>query len=89
MRYARRAGTVSEYTLYGIYCEHILGERAAQYYTDVISTLNYWQTDPLDETAIERWREALQPEHVMGMISAKSFTAVPAIRSVMGLQRSH
>ena len=78
--------TVSEYTLYGMYCEHVLAESSGQYYTDAIATLNYWHTDPLNEQQVRRWGEDLEPQQVMGMISAKSFTPVPVIRSAMGLR---
>ena len=78
--------TLSEYTLYGLYCDEVLGAEACQYHTDVIPTLNYWPDVPLAEPDLRRWADGLESEHVMGMVSSRSATPVPTIRSVFGLE---
>ena len=77
--------TFSEYTLYGLFCDEVLGIEADQYHTGVIPTLNYWPDVPLAEPGLRLWAGGLEPEHVMGMVSSRSATPVPAIRSVFGL----
>jgi hypothetical protein len=77
--------TMSEYVLYGVYCQRVLGERAGHYWDDTITTLNHWEEERLDDAGLSRLRSALRPEHIGVMISAKSNTDVPAIRRAFDL----
>ncbi len=77
--------TVSEYALYGTFCEHVLGEDAGHYHSDRITTLNHWDTSPLDAAGLAALGERLAPHHVGVMISAKSGTSVEAVRAAFGL----
>ena len=77
--------TVSEYTLYGLFCDGVLGEAAEQYHTDIVPTLNYWPDVALDQPGVERWAGGLEEQHVMGMVSSRSLTPVDAIRQVFDL----
>ena len=77
--------TVSEYTLYGLFCDAVLGDEASQYHTDVVPTLNYWPDVALDERSLAAWSQGLLPQHVMAMVSSRSLTSVTAIRNVFGL----
>jgi hypothetical protein len=72
--------TMSEYVLYGVFCERLLRQRSGHYLDGTITTLNYWDTTQLDERDLAALRERLRPEHVGVMISAKSSTEVGAIR---------
>jgi hypothetical protein len=72
--------TMSEYVLYGVFCERVLRERSGHYPDGTIATLNYWDTERLDERGLAELRTRLRPEHVGVMISAKSSTDVAAIR---------
>ena len=76
-----RLETMSEYVLYGVFCERVLGEASGHYVEDTIRTLNHWDDSPLDDEALRALRQRLRSEHVGVMISAKSNTAVAAIRS--------
>jgi len=78
--------TVSEYALYGVFCEQVLKEdRSGHYWDDRIDALLYWKTTPLGESALRELRTLLRPEHRAVMISAKSNTPVPLIRRVFEL----
>ena len=72
--------TMSEYVLYGVFCERLLREQSNHYVDGTMTTLNYWDTAPLDEPALTALRERLRPEHIGVMISAKSRTEVDTIR---------
>ncbi len=75
-----RLDTMSEYILYGMFCERVLREASGHYLESTIRTLNYWGTSPLDLGALRELRGQLRDEHIGVMISAKSSTAVKSIR---------
>jgi hypothetical protein len=77
--------TMSEYVLYGMFCEDVLGERSGHYLDDTTHTLNYWSTRQLDDEDLDALRGLLRPEHIGVMISARSSTDVAAIRRVFDL----
>jgi hypothetical protein len=77
-----RLPVMSEYVLYGMFCEHILKEQSCHYFDPNISSLCYWKTRMLDVPGLEEFRDALKPEHFAVMISAKSRTPVGNIRHV-------
>jgi hypothetical protein len=79
-----RLPAMSEYVLYGMFCEHILKERSGHYFDSAISSLCYWRTQKLDIAGLEELRGGLRPEHVAVMVSAKSRTPVDDIRHVFG-----
>ena len=72
----------SEYILYGIFIERVLGEQSGHWPDGVLRTLNYWHTAPLDLEGLTRLAERRRPEHHSVMISAKSRTSVETIRKV-------
>ncbi len=72
----------SEYILYGLFANRVLGERSGHWHDSEIRTLNYWQTAPLDLEALRRYRAQLKPQHHSVMISAKSRTPTDSIRKV-------
>lgn len=75
-----RSVTMSEYYLYGMYCDLILGDRAGHYPTAVTETLSHWTEETLDVPALKRLRETLAPEHVLVMVNEKSRTSLAAVR---------
>jgi hypothetical protein len=77
-----RRHAFSEYILYGMYARNVAGPKAPLWNDDVLRTLNYWDTSPLDTAGLEQLRGQLQPQHHSVMISAKSRTPIPAVRSV-------
>jgi hypothetical protein len=79
-----RLPAMSEYVLYGMFCEHVLKERSGHYFDSNISSLCYWKTQKLDVPALEEFRGALKPEHLAVMVSAKSRTPIDNIRRVFG-----
>ncbi len=72
--------TMSEYVVYGVFCERLLRELSGHHVDGTITTLNYWDTATLEESDLDALRAQLRPEHVGVMISAKSSTDVGAIR---------
>lgn len=75
-----RLETMSEYVIYGMFCERVLREASGHYFESTIRTLNYWGTSPLDLGGLRDLRGQMRPEHIGVMISSKSSTAVPTIR---------
>jgi hypothetical protein len=72
----------SEYILYGVYMQRILGEASNQWTDSVVRTQSYWGTTPLTLKQIEELRDGLTPDHHSAMISGKSHTSVADIRKV-------
>jgi hypothetical protein len=75
-----RLPVMSEYVLYGMFCEHVLKERSGHYFDSNISSLCYWKTQKLDVLSLKELRDELKPEHLAVMVSAKSRTPVDNIR---------
>lgn len=80
-----RCSRFSEYVLYGVYCDRVLGPAAPLWRDGQLRTNNYWLTDPLDHQALVAMREAQAPHQVGAMISAKSGTEVSSIREAFDL----
>jgi hypothetical protein len=77
-----RLQVMSEYVLYGMFCEQILKERSGHYFDPNINSLCYWKTDRLDVAGLQNLQRDLRPEHVAVMVSAKSRTPIGKIRQV-------
>jgi hypothetical protein len=73
--------TLSEYVLYGTYCDRVLGDGAGHYHTSTIETLSHWTQDTLSLPELRRLREGLSPEHVLVMVNEKSRTSLEAVRA--------
>jgi Family of unknown function (DUF6492) len=77
--------SLSEYVLYGMYATRVSKDAASQQYSDPVDrTLCYWDTTPMNEDELRRFRDRLGTPQVAAMISAKSRTDVRAIRKVFG-----
>ncbi len=76
--------TLSEYGLYGMYCEYILGDRSGHYPTSANETLSYWPEKTLSLDDLQRLRSTLTPQHVLVMVNEKSGTEPGAVRAAFG-----
>lgn len=65
---------VSEFVLYGVYVDEVLGGRGPGGYLDAAFCHNYWDTTPLDRARAEVFAAAVPREVLAVMISAKSRT---------------
>ena len=72
----------SEYILYGMYSQRVMGENSEHWDDGVLRTLNYWLTKPLSVLELESFKAMQQSHHHSVMISAKSRTSVADIRRV-------
>lgn len=72
----------SEYILYGMFAQRVLGECSRQWNDGVLRTLNYWRTQPLSYAELQQLKATFRPHHHSVMISAKSRTPVTDIRRV-------
>lgn len=63
----------SEWTLYGVFAEHVAGTAATAFSTDPLCHA-YWDETPLDEKSIVEFLAGIRPTDVAVMISAKSRT---------------
>jgi hypothetical protein len=66
----------SEYILYGLFVDRVLGQQAQHYPVGINPCHDYWFPQPLADAALRDWLGHIQPEHVAVMISAKSGMAV-------------
>jgi hypothetical protein len=73
---------LSEFILYGVYLEEVLGRTAAEM-TDTLPCHNYWDPIPLDLASASRFMDALPERDVAVMISAKSRTPRAVRRAVL------
>jgi hypothetical protein len=76
--------TLSEYYLYGMYCDLILGDRSRHYHTSVMSSLCHWDMNALSGEDLKKMRARLQPEHVLVLVNEKSATSLQAVREAFG-----
>jgi hypothetical protein len=67
---------LSEYVLYGLFVEQILGERSGHYIDSHNFCHDYWLPEQLNDRALQHWIETVDPEQVAVMISAKAGIAV-------------
>jgi hypothetical protein len=65
---------VSEFILYGVFVDSVLGEAADVFTADSMLCHSYWHTQPLDRAAATEFVRDRAPEDVAVMISAKSHT---------------
>jgi len=78
--------TLSEYYLYGMYCDLILGDRSRHYHTPVASSYCYWQLASLSEADLQSIRAKLEPEHVLVLVNEKSHTPLTNVRAVFDVR---
>ncbi|MFQ4139560.1 DUF6492 family protein [Nodosilinea sp. PGN35] len=90
-----RSKTLSEYILYGVFVDQVLGEAAGHSYDWSPLCHEYWRPQPLDARQLAEFFAAARPEHIAVMISAKAGIAPDRYRSylerlrVESLSRQH
>jgi hypothetical protein len=65
---------VSEFVLYGVYVDEVLGGRQPGGYLGAEFCHNYWDSTPLDRAGAETFAAGIGPDALAVMISAKSRT---------------
>lgn len=75
-------GGFSEYILYGLHSDKLLGEASGHWDDAMVRTLCYWRNDPLDVHALEALKAKREPHHHSAMVSSKSATPMSYIREV-------
>ncbi len=81
--------TLSEYYLYGLFCDLVLKDKSRQYHSDEIETLSHWTEKQLDAPQLRALRDQMSPEQVLVMINEKSRTPISTIREAfLGEARS-
>ena len=73
---------ISEYTLYGVFAEHVLGDASGHYFYDVDRSLNHWALDDLDTDALRQLKAQLAPHVAVVMINEKARIPISRIRQV-------
>jgi len=74
--------TMSEYVLYGMFAEHVLGERARQYLYSLDKSLYYWERGLLSEEQLSEFKKKLSPDDVAVQINEKARIPADRIRRV-------
>jgi hypothetical protein len=64
----------SEWMLYGVFVDEVLGARANAFASDDSRCHSYWDETPLDEERLADFLTGIRPDDVAVMISAKSHT---------------
>ena len=74
---------LSEYVLYGIFIERILQEKSGHNFENNHICHNYWFNKALPPKELESFINAIEPDQVAIMISAKSNMTVESYRSLL------
>lgn len=74
---------ISEFILYGVFIDNVLGERADVAPADSMLCHSYWGTSPLSLDAAVRFVRAAPDDDVAVMISAKSHTPLVVRRAAL------
>lgn len=74
----------SEYILYGLHAQRIMGCDSGHWPDGTVRTLCYWGTRPLSVGDLQVMKAKRQPHHHSAMVSSKSDTPVRDIRSIFG-----
>ncbi|PSN15396.1 hypothetical protein C7293_07465 [filamentous cyanobacterium CCT1] len=67
-----RSKTLSEYILYGVFVDQVLGTAASHFYDCSPLCHEYWKTQPLSDQQMDEFFAAVQPSHIAVMLSAKA-----------------
>jgi hypothetical protein len=74
---------VSEFVLYGVFVDEVLGAEARVFATDSMLCHSYWDLSPLDRDAAAEFVHGAEPDDVAVMISAKSRTPLAVRREAL------
>jgi hypothetical protein len=78
----------SEWTLYGVFVDDVLGAPANSFASDDPLCLAHWGTTPLDQDSADAFLCDLQPTDIAAMISAKSRTPLAVKRAALASYRA-
>lgn len=79
---------LSEYTLYGIYVDHVLGIENSGHYRDPKKhTHDYYKTTPMNPAELKDFKDEMADHHWAVSIASKSSTQINDIREVFGFSR--
>ena len=67
--------------LYGVYVDEVLGAPANSHSSSDTLCHSYWEEEPLDERGLGQFLDAIKPDDVAVMVSAKSRTPLDARRA--------
>jgi hypothetical protein len=74
---------LSEYILYGIFVERILGEDSGHYYNAQKICHEYWNPEEMSKEDLEQFFAEIEPEHIAVMISAKAGISVDRYQKLL------
>lgn len=74
---------LSEYILYGVFVDQILGDEAGHFAESENLCLEYWDDRPMSRSDMQEFFHSLLPEHVAVMISSKAGMAVAQYRDLI------
>jgi hypothetical protein len=77
---------LSEYILYGVFADHVLGEASGHWADESNICHEYWDDQPMTAPALREFFATLQPFHVAVMISAKARMNVDLYESLLHLE---
>jgi hypothetical protein len=71
---------LSEYVLYGMYCDYVLRDTSGHYFRESEQSVNHWSEDAIDSAGLEELKSKIDQEVSLVMISAKAKVSTSAIR---------
>jgi hypothetical protein len=74
---------VSEFILYGVFVDRVLGESAGVFPASSMLCHTYWNRTPMNSGDVDGFIRELSPDDVAVMISAKSRTTLDVRRQVL------
>lgn len=84
LTYVARQWHFSEYVLYGVFADKILGlQQSAHYYDDTVICLGYWEPKPLSEKDLRDVFSKIKPQHAAVMVSSKAGIPVDRYESIL------
>jgi hypothetical protein len=78
----------SEWTLYGVFVDHVIGASATSFASDDPLCLAYWDETPLNRDGAVDFLRGIRPTDVAAMISAKSRTPLAVRRAAFAGHRT-
>jgi hypothetical protein len=76
----------SEWTLYGVFVDEVLGKPANSFASERTRCHSYWDEAPLGAESIGDFLAGIQPDDIAVMISAKSQTSLDTRRAAMSIK---
>lgn len=84
---------LSEYVLYGMFIDGVLGDRANHFYDDSPLCQGYWLHDNLNDNQLKAFFKTVTPEHVAVLVASKAniepWRYEPYIRDIQAVTASN